>query len=606
MSSPIFRPDRGGRRDEGEIRAAAREAHGAALVNGLDQVTEAPPAGRPVACRPAWRAALPGGDAWRVRLRDGERLGWVTYPVPSPLDARSAVVVFAVAMGNGSPLPQPTGHFELLLDDETLLSFRIVKHPEVWRRGDASLCLDVRRLDAAKPGHAVHLGGVREGETREGEAPAEPLADAFGAFGYALLRLPADRVKPGLPLRLAIVARCPVPSERWFQIEKDPGLIAAGQFAGGLERVGRRPAHWRLGSFRLLFGDLHSHSGVGRAGDGSGSGAGTPRENFLYARDVANLDLYALTDHDRDLASSADWESRCSLAQEFYKPGGFVTLPAFEWSSERYGHRGVYYADSDQPYFLASRDDPWDARNDTPDELWRKLDELGTDALTIPFHPASAAHPTVWEYRSAKHEPVAEIYSSLGSAEAGVGASRPEVKGGGDRVAGCDLRAALAAGLRLGFVASSNSHDGHPGDAQGGRLPAYFHHLGSGRIALLAKECTRTSVFEAIRSRRVYATTGEPIFLDFRLNDHLMGSELTPDQAGKAPELLVRAIGTCEIEMVQILCNGRVAGIQFGEGMEEGIAIRDSSFVPGQPRCYYARVIQRDGEMAWSSPIWVG
>ena len=581
-----FLPERGGRRSEAEVLAEARRLHNVTLVNGLDQVADSSAPAQAEAIRPAWRAAAPAAS-WRLRLREGERLAWTTFPVPAALETKRVVLVFAIAMGNGSPLPEPGGQFDLLLDGQKLLSFRLVKHTETWRKGDAGLCLNVRRLDAARPGEAIHV---------------DPSSvESFVAFGYGLLQLPASQVKPGQPVRLAIVPRAPIPSNRWLQIDRDPHLLETGTFQEGLDRVCHWAARWRVGEYTLLFGDLHSHSGLGRDGDGSGSGTGTPRENFLYARDVANLDLYALTDHDYEFASSADWELRSSLAQEFYKPGEFVTFPAFEWSSERFGHRGVYYEEPDPPYFMADRaGDPWSPLNDNPNELWRKLGELQTGSLTIPFHPALARNPMVWDYRHPKLEPVAEVYSCLGSAEGPNGAFAAET------VPGCDLRAALAAGARVGFIASSNSHDGHPGDSQGGRSTAYYHARGSGRLAVYAKEFNRTGVLEALRARRVYATTGEPIFLDFRLNDHRMGSELRADQVGRAPQLLVHALGTCEIHMIQILCNGRVVGIQFGDGVEEGIAILDSSFSAAQPRVYYARVVQRDGETAWSSPIWVG
>ena len=41
-----------------------------------------------------------------------------------------------------------------------------------------------------------------------------------------------------------------------------------------------------------------------------------------------------------------------------------------------------------------------------------------------------------------------------------------------------------------------------------------------------ATELTRPAIFEAIRKRRSYATTGEPIQVEFRVNGHLMGSEI--------------------------------------------------------------------------------
>jgi hypothetical protein len=54
---------------------------------------------------------------------------------------------------------------------------------------------------------------------------------------------------------------------------------------------------------------------------------------------------------------------------------------------------------------------------------------------------------------------------------------------------------------RVGFLASSDSHDGYPGVAQDKRShPHLFHDLGSGWIAVLADSQDRHAVFDALRA----------------------------------------------------------------------------------------------------------
>jgi hypothetical protein len=82
-----------------------------------------------------------------------------------------------------------------------------------------------------------------------------------------------------------------------------------------------------------------------------------------------------------------------------------------------------------------------------------------------------------------------------------------------------------------------------------------------------------------------------------------MGS--TAKQAGKR---LVegRVCGTADIDMIQIIKNGTTCFEQAGRG-EPDLTFR---FVDNRKDCecdcYYARIVQKDGNMAWSSPVWVG
>ena len=99
----------------------------------------------------------------------------------------------------------------------------------------------------------------------------------------------------------------------------------------------------------------------------------------------------------------------------------------------------------------------------------------------------------------------------------------------------------------------------------------------------------------------VPATTGARILLDFRLNGAPMGSEL----AASSQRLLeVEVHATATIQSVDVVKNNEILG-SFNE------PVLDAAFsLPDGPSLetdfYYVRVIQADGHLAWSSPIWVG
>jgi len=113
---------------------------------------------------------------------------------------------------------------------------------------------------------------------------------------------------------------------------------------------------------------------------------------------------------------------------------------------------------------------------------------------------------------------------------------------------------------------------------------------------------TREAVFDALSARQCYATTGERILLDFRINGALMGSEI---RCSGKPELSVEVHGTAPISDVTIIRNNEDFQTLSPEhetmdmdAVMEGAAVDRTDF-------YYVRVTQVDGHKAWSSPIWI-
>ena len=203
----------------------------------------------------------------------------------------------------------------------------------------------------------------------------------------------------------------------------------------------------------ILWADLHGHTNWS-------DGTGVPEDYLLYARDVAGLDVTALTDHDHwgtpffD-ASPERWKETKELTERFYAPGRFVTVLGFEWTNWIYGHRHVLSFDSAGE--VISSVNP---ATETPDQLWDAL--RGRPALTIAHHSAGGPVSIDWSFPpDPVLEPVTEVVSVHGSSEA-PDSPTPIY----DAVAGNWVRDQLAKGYLLGFVGSGDSHDGHPGYAQ--------------------------------------------------------------------------------------------------------------------------------------------
>lgn len=336
---------------------------------------------------------------------------------------------------------------------------------------------------------------------------------------------------------------------------------------------------------RILWADLHGHSA-------QSDGTGELEEWWRYARDVAALDVAALTDHDHWGLLFLDehpelWAANVAAARAAERPGRFLALPGFEWTSWLWGHRNVVFLGASTP--LASSLDP---ASDTPRELWEAL--RGTGALSIPHHPAGG--PVAVDWRIAPDlelEPLVELCSAHGSSEAPDTPQPIE-----SAVEGGWTRAALARGYQLGHAASGDGHDGHPGLAHLG--PDYS--LG-GLTAILADAPERAGVLAALRARRTYATSGPRVLLRFALGSAPMGTELDVD-AGGSESLFVGYAGTAAVrEATVVRSHGEPVTFEGAGRTELELVGTLDDLRPGG--WVYVRVVQVDGHAAWSSPVFL-
>jgi len=405
-------------------------------------------------------------------------------------------------------------------------------------------------------------------------------ADAKGEFVFpdppAALELPKRvALAPSDRGRKTIEAVARAPGVVRLRVEGPQGL---GAESNPLEISHEGP--------RVLWGDLHGHSNFS-------DGTGTPEDYFVYARDVAGLDVAALTDHDHWGMQALDshpelWDEIERQTKRFHAPGRFVTLLGFEWTSWIQGHRHVLRFD-DQGKVLSS----FDPAYETPQQLWAAL--AGQPALTFAHHSAGGPVPTNWLVPpDPVLEPITEIVSVHGSSEA---ADSPQPIY--DPVPGNFVRdGALGRGYRFGFIGSGDSHDGHPGLAQ------LSSPIG-GLAAILSEQRTREGVLAALRARRVYATSGPRILLRFALGRHPMGTSVKlAAGASLSDSIFVSAIAPAPLARVDLIRSGRVVdSIELAGEREVALERRVSELRPGE--YVYVRVVQRDSAAAWSSPIYV-
>lgn len=369
--------------------------------------------------------------------------------------------------------------------------------------------------------------------------------------------------------------------------------VAGQSAAGGLD--------FEVPGYRLFFGDIHQHSSLS-------DGMGTVEDAYTRSRDRYGLDFAALADHEwfvRNRLLPSEWAYIRAVNASFHAPGEFISIPAYEWTGRRYplgpGHKNVYFQDESHPIYSLE-----DSLYDSTPELFEAV--KAAEAVAVPHHIGWTG--VDWEHHDPVAQPDVEIVSVHGAFEH-IGNEPIGHRGG---IPGMFAQDGLERGLRFGLIGSSDGH-------------GLIHHHGVGRkkdpwrqglTGLWAPELTREAVFEALKARRVYATSGTPIRVWIEAEGPaataasngeaparaVMGGELT---VAGPPSLTSRVEGTGKVRYVHLLRDNEVV-YSFGGDADGGrygnFTFVDEGVPPGT-HWYYLRVVQVDGEMAWSSPIWV-
>jgi len=356
-----------------------------------------------------------------------------------------------------------------------------------------------------------------------------------------------------------------------------------------------RPGH------NIYWGDLHCKS---RYSDGARS----VQECLEYARDTARLDFAAVTDHEAPACylNDTQWYETQQTINKFNDPRRFATILGYEWSGSGeewfQGHLCVYFRGGSGTLLRSEI-----SEFSTAAQLMRALE--GKDAFVVPHHPAGPlrTHTSEWPVVNDTAEPLVEMYSKWGSYET---PTAPLATKGGRRKA--YVLNALRRGHRLGFVGGSNSHYGMPGSDVDETPRDKLTHARSGITAVFSRECTREAIFDALRARRCYATTGAPIVADFSVNGELAGGQITIHRE-QPRQLSVEVHGTAPIDRVDIIRNESVVHTVNGSGPDMTFDWADDPEIPtilvNEPggyslfAFYYVRVCQTDGHIAWLSPV---
>ena len=338
-------------------------------------------------------------------------------------------------------------------------------------------------------------------------------------------------------------------------------------------------------TYRIYRGDTHRHTEFSIDGRADGS----LMQAYRYALDAADLDFLGVSEHNvfaQDI-EYINWLLP-QYADIFHLRGSFVPIYTYERSlSYPNGHRNILVAKRGMPTLVRSEAEI--RGEEGAAKLYAYLRRYNAIAIS---HTSATDMGTDWRDNDPAVEPLVEIYqgdrysSEYEGAPRAATRERPMTMGPRVRPAGFVWNA-WAKGYKLGVQASSDHISTHISYA-----------------ATIASEFTREGLLSAMRQRHSYAAT-DNIILDYRLRangkEYLQGDIVSVDGTF---QLWVNLIGTAAIRQVDIIKNQTFVHNRQNLGREVSFSFVDNDVKPGE-NYYYVRAIQSDGEMAWSSPIWV-
>lgn len=328
-------------------------------------------------------------------------------------------------------------------------------------------------------------------------------------------------------------------------------------------------------------------------------------------RDEKGYNFYASSVFDAaDFTSQDQWKALSQHLADFCEEDRFISLLGFQYVGEpaKEGVRQLIYSKDGKPLLRQQ-----DSKSNTLGKIYKS--HTPKDLISIPcFTMAKGYHFNFEDYQP-EFERVVEIYNAWGSSEC----TKKEgnlfpITGSAELSAEGSIQAALKRNCRFGFVAGGLDDRGFYADlAKDGQV-----QYSAGFTAILSEKQTRESLLEALYKRACYATTGPRIIVGFFVAGQPMGSELS--SAVKKGLNVNRHLsgyvaGTDKIKELHLLRNGEVihkitqldyhCDFAYDDMQPLEKVVLDGGSGKSPFAYYYLRVIQEDGAMAWSSPIWV-
>ena len=354
-------------------------------------------------------------------------------------------------------------------------------------------------------------------------------------------------------------------------------------------------------TYTLIYGNLHEHSNSSHCWPAGTDGS--LHDDYRFGMFSEGYDFVGITDH-AGSTSEIHWRKNIRIADFYTESEKFVAIPAVEWTLQSdpkldhiqpgAGHYNIIFASTeDAQKYIRNKHEiycPRSPESNIAPMLWKMLEEKDIQCVTIPHHTADKVHPLDWNVTESKYVTAVEIFQCRGNNEyPGCPREINLARHTPTHYKHAYIDYALKAKkYKMGFIASGD-----------------HNNMGIGLAALWVKEISRAGIIEALQNRRTFATTGDKMFIDFKVNEATMG---TTSKANEVPEMAINVLGQYPLEKVEILRNSKVIHIFHVDDntLEFEQNYSDPDYKEEEEVLYYyVRATQKNKALVWSSPIWV-
>lgn len=359
-------------------------------------------------------------------------------------------------------------------------------------------------------------------------------------------------------------------------------------------------------NFNLFWGLLHGESERYDSTDNIES-------CLRHIRDDKAFNFFSVSPFEsQEETSNEVWKTVTQNVTDFNEEERFITFAGFQWQGDNKteGLRTLIFS-KDNKLILRRKE----LKNSTLKKIYKSFSPK--ELISIPSFTMAKKSEYNFDNFDPDFERVVEIYNAWGSSECSKKEGNPRpiasTTGVQEAVDG-SIQKALQRNFRFGFVAGGLDDRG----AYSELFESDQEQYSPGLTAIISPVHNREGLIEALYQRSCYATTGERIILGLYLAGIPMGREIS---TAEKPGLTVNrhlsgyVAGTTELMSVEIIRNGKVIktfephhySLDFSY---DDLTPLDKVVIPAENNkpsfvYYYLRVIQSDGHIAWSSPIWV-
>lgn len=314
----------------------------------------------------------------------------------------------------------------------------------------------------------------------------------------------------------------------------------------------------------FYFGNFHSHSGIS-------DGEGSAEEIMQWAKNEANVDFYAMTDHSEQIFGG-EWNEMKEMTDLYNEDGVFVAIRGFEWSHPLNGHICIYLTDDFNSAYSAL----WISY------IYDWIDEKNAIAqFNHPGREVNVFDDLDFELK------VADNMIAIETGNKGDGNNDGEF-----------LPYYIKALDKGWILAPASNQDNHS------------MSMNSHRSVYVGPDLSRQSMIDAMYARRRYSSDDPDIKVTFKLGKNWMGSFVTTTES--LLKFTVKIEDNEPVKELQIISNGgNVVANSIIEGKQNSVTWNPEIMV-NMNSYYFLKVISEDvldndgpDQIAVTAPVWI-